>query len=150
MIVEHLNPPEHPTGGAEEDNWQISITSLTYGMSGTVITGMSTQSAGCGNAFPRSYISAQLTDRTTVDFWQSDSGQPQEHAFQVTQFPRQVPSQWKITNILGDVLDPDIINADETAQITASLTYPIFSGGNLAVVISTDKGVTSSNAIIVT
>jgi len=149
MMVEHLNPPEHPTGGSEEDNWQISITSLTYGMSGAAITGMSSQSDGCGEAFPRGYISAELTDRTTVDFWQSDMGQPQEHTFQATQFPRQVPSQWKITNILVDVLDPDIINADETAQITVSLTYPIFSGGNLAVVVSTDKGVTSSNSIIV-
>jgi len=150
MIVEHLNPAEHPGGGAEEDNWQIAITSLSYGMYSTAITGMSSQTAGCGDSFPRGYISAQLTDTNTVDFWQSDSGQAQEHAFQATQFPRQVPSQWKISNILVDVLDPDIINQDETAQITASLTYPIFSGGNFAVVVSTDYGVSTSGSVLTT
>lgn len=149
MIVEHLNPPEHPTGGSEEDNWQVTITPLTYGLSATALTGVSTQSDGCGNAFPRSYISGQITALNTVDFWQSDSGQPQEYSFQTTQFPRPSPSQWKIFNILNDIIDPDILNSDETAQIRASLTYPIFSNGNLAVVVSTDQGITTSNALLV-
>ena len=153
MIVEHLNPPFRGTGATGgdqfEDNWQVTITPVIYGMDNTAITGLTTQSNGCGTAFPRGFIAATLLDSSTVDLYQTSDGQNQEYAFQITQFPR-VTSQWEISNILNDILDPDIINSDETAQITASLTYPIFSGGTVAIVVSTDKGVTSTNAIIVT
>jgi hypothetical protein len=154
MIVEHLHPPERPNNqaagtGPGQDSWSVAITPVTNQLSETAIEGMTSQSDGGGNSWPRGAINAELIDRSTVMLYQSDDGQPQEYTFQVVQFPR-VPSQWKITNILNDSLDPNIINDAETAQITASLTYPIFAGGNLAVVISTDKGVTTTNSIQVT
>lgn len=154
MIVENVDPPFRGTGGGGgevvEDNWQVAITPLVYNTFETAITGLTTQSNGCGTAFPRGFIVTTLSDSSTVDLYQTSDGQNQEYAFQVTQFPRPTPSQWKIVSIQNDSLDPNIINQDETAEITASLTYPIFSGGNLAIVISTDKGVTSSNSVIVT
>ncbi len=153
MIVEHLHPAERPANqaagsGPGQDSWTVAITPLTYQLSETAIAGMTSQSDGTGNSWPRGEINAEFIDSSTVMLYQSDDGQAQEYTFQVVQFPR-VPSQWEISNILNDILDPDIINSDETAQITASLTYPIFSGGNVAVVVSTDKGVTSSNAVII-
>ncbi len=154
MIVEHVHPPERVANlaggsGPGDDSWSVAITPLTYSLIETAIAGMTSQSDGTGNSYPRGEINAELIDSSTVQLYQSDDGQPQEYTFQVVQFPRQLLSQWEISNILIDVLDPGIINSDETAQITVRLTYPIFSGGNLAVVVSTDKGVTSSNSIIV-
>ena len=105
---------------------------------------------GGGTAYPRFARNYQLSSTTNLEFFTARTGQEGDIAAQIITFPQQVPSQWRIDNIVVDVLDPDIINSDETAQITASLTYPIFSGGNVAVVVSTDKGVTSSDAIIVT
>lgn len=155
MIVEHVHPPQRLTAdltegaGPGNDVWNIAITPLSYSLSETAIAGMTSQSAGGGTSWPRGEINAELIDSSTVRLYQSDDGQPQEYTFQVVQFPRQAASQWKISNILNDGLDPNIINTDETAQIIASLTYPIFSGGNLAIVVSTDKGVTSSNSITI-
>lgn len=87
MIVDHYNPTELSTGGSEEYNWQVSITTLTYATTAAAITGLSGQSAGCGTVNPRGYLIARLTDASTVDFWEADTGQPQEYTFQVTQFP---------------------------------------------------------------
>lgn len=154
MIVEHLHPAERAANlnagvGPGEDSWTIAITPLTHQLSESAIVGMTSQSDGGGNSYPRGTINAEFVDSSTVMLYQSDAGQPQEYTFQVVQFPR-VPNQWGVSNILNDALDPEIINAGETAQITASLTYPIFSGGNVAVVFSTDKGITSSSSIVVT
>lgn len=154
MIVEHLHPAERLANlaagsGPGQDSWTVAITPLTYPLSETAIAGMTAQSDGTGNSWPRGGINAEFIDSSTVMLYQSDDGQDQEYTFQVVQFPRGA-LQWEISNILNDIIDPDIINSDETAQITASLTYPIFSGGNVIVVVSTDKGITSSNAAIVT
>ncbi len=154
MIVEHVHPAERAANlaagsGPGQDSWSVPITTLTYPQSEIALAGMTAQSDGTGNSYPRGQINMEIIDRSNVMLYQSDDGQAQEYTFQVVQFPR-VPSQWEITNIVGDIIDPGIINTDETAQITASLTHPIFAGGNLAVIVSTDKGVTSSNAIVVT
>lgn len=154
MIVEHLHPAERLANqaagsGPGQDSWTIGITTLTHQLSESAIAGMTAQSDGTGNSYPRGTILAEFIDSSTVKLYQSDDGQPQEYTFQVVQFPR-IPSQWGINNIQSDVIDPEIINSGETAEISASLTYPLFSGGNVAVVFSTDKGVTSSNSIIVT
>lgn len=105
---------------------------------------------GCGTAYPRFARNYQLSSPTNLEFFTARSGQPGDIVAQIITFPPQGPSQWIIDNIINDGLDPNIINKDEIAQITVSLTYPIFPGGNLAIVVSTDKGVTSSNAVIVT
>jgi hypothetical protein len=49
-----------------------------------------------------------------------------------------------VVNISNDVLDPGIINAEETAKITVELCNPIFLNGNVVVSLSTDNGVTGT------
>lgn len=52
--------------------------------------------------------------------------------------------QWNVANISNDVLDPGIINSEETAKITVELCNPIFPNGNVVVSLSTDNGVTGT------
>jgi len=159
ILVQHIDPPNRVSADiresdwtdSEEDDWGIGITTLTYDLDESAITGLTGQSAGTGTAYPRGSISVILKNSTAAYFYHSDHTNTQDYAFQVTELPRHIGvTNWSIRNILNDFTDPGLINTDETAQITALLTYPIFSGGNVAVVVSTDKGVTSSNAIIVT
>ena len=61
---------------------------------------------------------------------------------QVIEFP--CTKQWNVVNISNDVLDPGIINSEETAKIVVELCNPIFSNGNVIVSVSTDNGVTAT------
>jgi len=157
MIVEHQNPPERTAAGVsegannEEDEWSVTITALTYREDETVITGMTSQSAGCGTAFPRGSISGHLLDPTTVKLYQSDDNNDQEYTFQVTQLPRSekciggtsdniLIDEWTINCITYDLLDPDVINSDETAEIITKLMHPIFANGMVEISISTNHG----------
>ncbi len=166
MIVEHLNPPERITGdvseGAnnEEDEWSVTITALTYREDETVITGMTSQSAGCDTTFPRGSISSHLLDPTTVKLHQSDDGQAQEYTFQVTQLPRSEKcvggtsntigvKEWTINCLTYDLFEPNIINSHETAEILAKLMHPIFINGLLEISVSTDKGITANQTTTV-
>ncbi len=56
-------------------------------------------------------------------------------------------SDWVISDITNDIIDPRILNTDEVANINAKLSNPIFANGDVIVSISTDNGVTASNAI---
>lgn len=87
MKVSHYNPTERATGGSEEDNWQTTISGLTYGLGETSLEGITSQSGGTGTSWPRGYIAAELTALSTVDLWQSDSGQAQEYTFQTIEWP---------------------------------------------------------------
>ena len=87
MKVTHYNPTARPTGGEEEDNWQVTLTGLTYGLGETSIAGVSSQSGGTGTAWPRGYVAVQLTDTSTANLWQSDSGQIQDYTFQTIEWP---------------------------------------------------------------
>lgn len=151
-IVEYLNPPEEPAGGApEEHNWQVAITPLTYDTSETILTGLTTQGATCGSSFPRGSISAILTDSTTVDLYLSDRGTTHEYNFQVVQLPRSLEcvggtsniievDEWTINCIMYDDYEPRILNHNEIAEVLLKLEYPIFTNGFLEISISTDNG----------
>ncbi len=67
---------------------------------------------------------------------------------EVAILPYMLVNQWIIDNITSDIMDPRILNHDENAQILAKLSYSVFSGGDVIVAISTDKGILSSSAII--
>ncbi|MCZ6583260.1 MAG: hypothetical protein O6761_08870 [Thaumarchaeota archaeon] len=67
---------------------------------------------------------------------------------EVAILPYMLANQWIIDNITSDIMDPRILNHDENAQILAKLSYSVFSGGDVIVAISTDKGVLSTSAII--
>ena len=151
-IVEHLNPPEEPTGGApEEHNWQVAITPLTYDTSETVITGFTTQGATCGATFPRGSISAILTDSTTVDLYLSDRGTAHEYNFQVVQLPRSQecvggvswiiePTEWTFNCLMYDNFEPGILNPNEMGEVLLKLEHPIFTNGFVEISISSDNG----------
>lgn len=152
IIVEYLNPPEEPSGGApEEHNWQVAITPLTYDTSETVLTGLTAQGSTCGTSFPRGMISAILTDTTTVDLYLSDRGTPHEYNFQVVQLPRSERcvggtsniievGEWTINCIIYDNFEPGIINPNEVVEVLLKLEYPIFANGFIEISISTDNG----------
>ncbi len=67
---------------------------------------------------------------------------------QVIEFP--CIKQWNIVSISIDVLDPKLINSEETAKISVELCNPIFSNGNVIVSVSTDNGVTATISGIAT
>jgi len=161
MIVNHYNPAER-TGGGQEDNWQVTLTPpLTYTFNGTAITGMSGQSALADSIAPQGFLVARLTDSTTVDFWRGEPDDDDEYTFQVTEFPRTFsclsdnpgvnldPTEWTINYIIDDNLDPQILNANECAAITAKLSYPISPNGLLIITISTDNAIISTQSQIV-
>jgi len=155
MVVNHYSDRQ-TTINPEEQNWQFTITPLTYYTNGTTITGLSGQSDDTGSNFPNGYLVARLTDSTTVDFWRAETNQEDSYTFQVSEFPRIFsclsdnpggnldPTEWTINYILDDNLDPQILNANECAAITAKLSNPIFSGGLLIITISTDNGIIST------
>jgi len=61
---------------------------------------------------------------------------------QVIEFP--CIKQWNILSITDDVLDPGLINPEETAKISVELCNPIFDNGNVVVSLSTDNGITGT------
>jgi len=160
MVVNHYSD-QRLNGGIEEDNWQFPITPLSYYTNGTAISGFSGQSERGGTNFPNGYLVGRLTDSSTVDFWRAETGEDDSYTFQVTELPRIFsclsdnpggnldPTEWTINYIIDDNLDPQILNPNECAAITVKLSNPIFSGGLLAITISTDNAIISSQSQIV-
>ncbi len=60
-----------------------------------------------------------------------------------------LPNQWGIKTISNDILDPQILNSQESAQIIATLANPIFSNGLLSIVISSDNGIIASHSQLI-
>jgi len=158
MIVNHYDPAER-TGGATEDNWQVTITpALTYTTNGTAITGLSGQNTDNTSNAPDGHLVARLTDSTTIDFWRGEPDDDDEYTFQVTELPRTFsclsdnpggnldPTEWTINYIIDDNLDPQILNANECASITAKLSNPISHNGLLIITISTDNAIISTQS----
>ena len=161
MIVNHYNPSER-TGGGQEDNWRITLTpSITYTFNGTAITGMSGQNSETASNAPQGFLVAKLKNSTQVDFWRGEPNDDDEYTFQVTELPRIFsclsdnpgdnldPTEWTINYIIDDNLDPQILNANECAAITAKLSNPISHNGLLIITISTDNAIISSQSQIV-
>jgi len=160
MVVNHYSD-RRLDSGSEEENWQFTITPLTYYTNGTTISGLSGQSDQGGTSYPNGYLVARLTDSTTVDFWRAETGQEDSYTFQVTEFPRIINcvsdspgdnievGEWTVNYIINDNQDPQILNANECAAITAKLSNPISPNGLLIITISTDKGIISSQSQIV-
>ena len=90
MIVEHQQPSDQlNTSGAQEENWQRTISALTYGTDETGIFGFTSNVDGVTETnHPHGTVVATLTDSTTVDFWQSDSGEQLGYTFSAVQWPR--------------------------------------------------------------
>jgi archaellum component FlaF (FlaF/FlaG flagellin family) len=73
---------------------------------------------------------------------QAETDTETQHHMQVVEFT--CTKQWNVVNISNDVLDPGIINSEETAKIAVELCNPIFPNGNVVVSLSTDNGVTGT------
>ncbi len=92
-------------------------------------------------------------ENNEIDFWQSDSGQEQDYAFEVVEFPRSercvdgtssiiAVNEWTINCIISDYFEPDVVNPNESPEILTKLQYPLFTNGLLNISVSTDKGIT--------
>jgi hypothetical protein len=58
-------------------------------------------------------------------------------------------NEWTISKLTNNLLEPTILNKDETAHICARLDNSVFTAGNVIVVLSTDLGKTVTSAISV-
>jgi hypothetical protein len=88
MNVQHITGTRG-TGGPEEDTWSESINTIND-TSWASIIGECGRSIGTGTAYPRGYISLYLLDNTTVELKQSDTGQTQNYAFSVVEWPKSI------------------------------------------------------------
>jgi len=92
MIVEHQTPEDQlntvDPNPPEEENWQVTIDSLTYGTDETSILGFTSNSDGTSTNYPSGTIVADLTSSTLIDFWQSESSEEQSYSFSAVQWPR--------------------------------------------------------------
>jgi len=114
-------------------------------------------------SYPRPFWNYLLTADDTVEFFRSRSaGGATEWTLEVIQFPLSEKAGtgpcfggfirndlWTIDSITNDVLEPNIHNPNEGLEICSGLQYPIFPGGDIAVIISTDRGIQSSIGITV-
>ncbi len=155
MIVQHLNPPEHPSGGPEPNDEWTEAVNVVREMSETGLT-ITDQSGGTGTAFPRGYTNVRLSADNQVTFAQSDAGQAQEITIEIIQFPRSEKcvggdssliekDEWTMSCITYDYLDPGIVNPNEAPEILTKLQHPIFANGFLQITISTDNGEVDSH-----
>ena len=90
----------------------------------------------------------------TVEFRRANDGSVGQWALEVIEFPQfdspLAASLWSMFKIKNDYLDPNILNKDETAQISVKLSNPIFQDGLLIIQITTDKGIEASKSQLVT
>jgi hypothetical protein len=56
---------------------------------------------------------------------------------------------WIVDDYQQDLLDPKIINPDETVKIKGVLKYPAIPGSVISVVLTTDNGVSASKSAVV-
>ena len=59
----------------------------------------------------------------------------------------QEDDKWFITSYNNDILDPKLVNQDESIDICAKLIYPVFPGGSVIISLSTDLGVTITDSV---
>jgi hypothetical protein len=72
-----------------------------------------------------------------------------ETPFTLITIPDIDTKEWAISKINNDVLDPRILNYQESAQIIGELSYPIFPGGLLEITLSSDNGKINNDSVIV-
>jgi len=57
-------------------------------------------------------------------------------------------SEWSVASISPSNFDPQILNSGETAQITATLSFPVDQNGVVIVVLSSDNGVVATRSTV--
>jgi len=112
---------------------------------GLVVT---TDTAGGGNGIGRDFWNYRLSLVNQIEFWRADGDGAGDWVAQVIQFPQLnnplAATLWSVFNIKNDFIDPDILNNQETAQISAQLSNPVFQNGLVIVQIATDRGTEAS------
>lgn len=56
---------------------------------------------------------------------------------------------WCISQIDDDIADPGLLNPDETLHMQVALSYPVNTGGDLILVVSSDKGITTTKSQVI-
>jgi len=158
MSVNHLDSitggETDLTGGGGDPDIEPKVFAPAVGS--TAETGLiaTTDTAGGGNPIPRAFWEYRLTLANTVEFRRSADGGAGDWALQVIEFP-QLDSPlsatlWSVFNIKNDYTDPGILNNQETAQITAQLSNPIFQDGLVVVQLASENGIQASISQVVT
>lgn len=57
--------------------------------------------------------------------------------------------RWGIDEFINDMVDPKIVNPDESFTIICRLDYNTTATGNISAVISTDNGVTATKSVVI-
>jgi hypothetical protein len=57
--------------------------------------------------------------------------------------------EWGIDGFVNDIIDPRIVNPDESFTIICKLGYNTTTSGDLSAVISTDNGVTATRSVVI-
>jgi len=166
MVVQHLDSNtggqvDFPAGGGGAQTVTRIITPVDeMSETGLISTAYNT---GGDRRYPRPFWNYNLIADDTVEFFRGRSaGGSTEWTLDVIEFPRSEKAGtgpcfggfirndlWTIDSIINDQLEPGILNNDESLQICSGLLYPIFSGGEIAIVFATDLGVITSTATTV-
>lgn len=151
MTMEHL---DSITGGevdlpSPDLGLQTETRAITavgdLAQTGLVVT---TDTAGGGSGVGRAFWNYRLSLVNQIEFLRADGQGVGNWVAQVIQFPQLnnplAATLWSVLNIKNDLIEPDILNNQETAQISAQLSYPVFQNGLVIVQITTEKGIEAS------
>lgn len=140
-------------GGGDPDIENKGFAAITNPLAETGLLATLENSAG-GTAAPRVFSDYRLIADDTVEFRRANDGGTSQWALQVIEFPQYdsplAATMWSVFNIKNDYSEPDILNKDETAQISVKLSDPIFQDGVLIIQMTTDNGVEASKSELVT
>ncbi|HXG05961.1 MAG TPA: hypothetical protein VNI77_01375 [Nitrososphaera sp.] len=59
------------------------------------------------------------------------------------------PGKWGITQFMGDLLDPQIVNPSEKVELKCTLLNVIYPNGVLSAIVSTDAGAVATKSVVV-
>ncbi len=68
------------------------------------------------------------------------------HSFNYVDSCIPTSGNWCVSQIDDDIADPGLLNPDETLHIQIALSNPVIDGGNLILVVSSDKGITTTKS----
>ena len=129
--------------GALPTTFTLSTQTLTIGEAGS-ITDYSDLTIEFNGTCDNSCLGGGNRERVSVSWAELEGPSSIQHLAGLQ------PSEWGISTLTNDVLDPRVLNYQEAAEIKAILSNPIFANGLLEITISSDNGKINSDSIIVT
>ena len=105
--------------GTQAEQWNLS--------QGSNVAGASTEQTTSAGPYTMSWTLTGIPD------WAISAVEIMPHA-----------NKWAISEISNDQIEPGILNPDELATVSGQLTFPIYPGGDISIILSTDRGFTAS------